>query len=242
MNRRGILAPGAGLLKRGENGRDLLSRWYPARLKKRIEQIGQMRDRITFIQGDGMEVLQRCARDPAAAFFIDPPYTVAGKKAGCRLYTCFELDHRQLFDLVQALQGDFLTTYDDTQEVRTLTRSYTQTVPMRNTHHAELAELLIGSNLRRVPLAEEEPGGIGCERNALLLSRETLGASKVHPARETPVTCARTAEHPGSGVFYCYVKSQEGVVRWILRRRVLPTLWCLPATSRGNSRAVRLSP
>ncbi|HEY1351866.1 MAG TPA: DNA adenine methylase [Ktedonobacteraceae bacterium] len=161
VNRAGILAPGAGLLKRGENGRGLLSRWYPATLKKRIERIWQMRERITFIQGDGMELLRSCARDHDAAFFIDPPYTVAGKKAGSRLYTCFELDHRQLFDLVQTLQGDFLMTYDDTQEVRTLARLHhfeTQAVPMRNSHHAELAELLIGSNLRRVLLAEEDPG------------------------------------------------------------------------------------
>jgi DNA adenine methylase len=157
VNRGGILAPGAGLLKQGENGKGLLSRWYPATLKKRIERIGQMRDRITFIQGDGLQIIQKYAQDPDAAFFIDPPYTVAGKKAGKRLYTHAELNHALLFDLVQELQGDFLMTYDDTQEVQALAQSHhfeMRTIPMRNTHHAELAELLISPNMRWVPQAQ----------------------------------------------------------------------------------------
>lgn len=156
VNRGGILAPGAGLLKQGENGKGLLSRWYPATLNKRIKRIGQMRDRITFLQGDGLEVLQNYAHDPDAAFFIDPPYTVAGKKAGKRLYTHSELNHTRLFDLVQTVRGDFLLTYDNSEEVQALAQSHhfeTRTIPMRNTHHAEMAELLIGPNLRWVPPA-----------------------------------------------------------------------------------------
>ena len=46
VNRGGIMAPGVGLVKTGENGKGLASRWYPATLQKRILAIVQMRDRL----------------------------------------------------------------------------------------------------------------------------------------------------------------------------------------------------
>ena len=49
VNRGGILAPGAGLIKTGEAGKGLLSRWYPTTLHKRILDIVKIRERITFI-------------------------------------------------------------------------------------------------------------------------------------------------------------------------------------------------
>src|SRR5207248_364046 len=52
VNHGGILAPGVGLIKNGESGKGLKSRWYPTTLKKRIENIVQIRDRITFIHDD----------------------------------------------------------------------------------------------------------------------------------------------------------------------------------------------
>lgn len=39
VNRGGILAPGAGKVKQGENGKGLASRWYPETLSKRIRKI-----------------------------------------------------------------------------------------------------------------------------------------------------------------------------------------------------------
>lgn len=77
-------------------------------------------------------------------------YTAAGKKAGSRLYTHSELNHEELFEIASRLQGDFLMTYDDTESVRSLARSYnfdTRVVPMKNTHHTKMTELLIGPNL-----------------------------------------------------------------------------------------------
>ncbi|MSS69904.1 MAG: hypothetical protein EXS64_00285 [Candidatus Latescibacteria bacterium] len=59
INRGGIMAPGAGIIKTGENGKGVQSRWYPQTLKKRILNIIDIRDRITFIEGDGIEVLRR---------------------------------------------------------------------------------------------------------------------------------------------------------------------------------------
>ncbi len=150
VNRGGILAPGAGRLKQGENGKGLQSRWYPQTLCKRISDIVSIRDRITFIQGDGLEILRQNAQCPNTLFFIDPPYTAAGKKAGSRLYARHELDHEELFRLAAQLSGDFLMTYDDAEDVRHLAQQHgfdMRPITMKNTHHAKMTELLIGRNL-----------------------------------------------------------------------------------------------
>ncbi len=59
VNRGGILAPGAGKVKAGENGKGLKSRWYPETLKRRIINIVENRDRIKFIEGDGLEIIAK---------------------------------------------------------------------------------------------------------------------------------------------------------------------------------------
>jgi DNA adenine methylase len=150
INRGGILAPGAGRVKHGEAGKGLLSRWYPATLRKRILNIVAIRDRMTFTHGDGVQVIRQQLARTDAVFFIDPPYTAGGKRAGSRLYLHSELDHEALFDLVSQAAGDFLMTYDDAPEVRELARQRgldTRPIPMKSTHHAEMTELLIGRNL-----------------------------------------------------------------------------------------------
>lgn len=146
----GIMAPGAGLIKHGENGKGVASRWYAATLAERVRNIGRIRERIKFVQGDGLNVMREHAGDSDAAFFIDPPYTAAGKKAGTRLYAHNELDHEELFSLVGGLRGDFLMTYDNAEGVRALAARHgfeAVAIPMKNTHHAEMNELLIGRNL-----------------------------------------------------------------------------------------------
>ena len=86
VNRGGILAPGAGRVKSGEGGKGLKSRWYPRTLQKRILSITAIKERITFIHGDGIKVISQNAYRKDSVFFIDPPYTAGGKRAGSRLY------------------------------------------------------------------------------------------------------------------------------------------------------------
>ena len=150
VNHGGILAPGAGRIRTGEGRRGMQSRWYPETLYHRILEIVSLRDRLTFIQGDGLQVLRDHADDADTVFFIDPPYTAAGKRAGSRLYTYHELDHELLFSIAETLRGDFLMTYDNCQGVRQLARKHgfdMEPIAMKNTHHAEMTELLIGKNL-----------------------------------------------------------------------------------------------
>lgn len=148
--RGGILAPGAGKIKYGENGKGLLSRWYPVTISRRILEIAQIRDRITFFEGDGLAVARQYADNTHCAFFIDPPYTASAKHAGSRLYLYSELDHAELFRLASTFAGDFLMTYDNADELRALAAAHqfdTELIAMKNTHHAEMTELLIGRNL-----------------------------------------------------------------------------------------------
>lgn len=142
----GIIAKGAGLIKKGENGKGIASRWYPKTLRDRILAINQIKQRIDFIQGDAFEIISRYKNNPDAVFFIDPPYTMAGK----RLYTHFDIDHEKLFELTSRVKGHFLMTYDDTEEVRHWAEKYNlkyKTVPMKTTHHLKKNELLISDNL-----------------------------------------------------------------------------------------------
>jgi DNA adenine methylase len=150
VNHGGILAPRAGRLGRGEYGKGLRSRWYPQTLERRILDIVGIRERISFQAGDGLALLERHAARPEQVYFIDPPYTAAGKRAGSRLYRHSELDHAALFEAASRLKGDFLITYDDAEEPHALARRHgfdTQLIAMKNTHHACMTELLIGRNL-----------------------------------------------------------------------------------------------
>lgn len=141
----GILAPGSGLLKAGENGKGIASRWYPETLAKRIRNLVLLRDRIMFLETDALLYLND-HKNEEVTYFIDPPYTAPGKRAGKRLYCYYEVDHEKLFDLCKQAEGDFMMTYDDALSVREMAekRGFKITrVPMKNTHHAEMYELLI---------------------------------------------------------------------------------------------------
>lgn len=150
VNHGGILAPGASMVKQGENGKGLKSRWYPQTLSQRILSIVAIRDRIDVVLGDGLTVMKQYADCSDTVFFIDPPYTAGGKRAGSRLYTHSIIDHAELFRVTASLGGDFLMTYDNADELHDLARQYafdTLLIPMKNTHHAKMRELLIGRDL-----------------------------------------------------------------------------------------------
>lgn len=141
----GILAPGSSLIKHGENGKGLQSRWYAKTLATRIQAIGQVRDRFTFVCGDGIEVMHGLDR-ATTTFFVDPPY----KRAGTRLYTYHELNHENLFATAASCIGDVLLTYDDAPDVRDLASRHhfaVANVAMKTTHHAKKSELLIARSL-----------------------------------------------------------------------------------------------
>lgn len=143
--RGGIMAPGAGLMKNGEGGKGIGSRWYPETLVKRLRAIRKIRGQITFVQNDAFDEIESFSGKDTA-MFVDPPYTAGGKKAGSRLYTHNEIDHSQLFELVDQSQGPAMLTYDDNSWVREKASEYGflfATSLMQSAHLVKMHELVI---------------------------------------------------------------------------------------------------
>ncbi|MCM3443976.1 MULTISPECIES: DNA adenine methylase [Metabacillus] len=101
----------------GKNGKthDLLSRWNPVELIRRIEKIHSMSDRIEITRENAVELIEESYWNDTATIFIDPPYVIKGKD----LYHCYytEKDHIELSFLLDTLHfgfpgADILVTYD----------------------------------------------------------------------------------------------------------------------------------
>ena len=106
--------------------------------------------KLEFRHANAFGILEEYQNRKDSVFFIDPPYTAGGKKAGKRLYAHYEVDHDRLFQKCACLKGDFIMTYDNAKEVVHLAEEYgfqVKPIPMKNTHHAKMTELVIGRNL-----------------------------------------------------------------------------------------------
>ena len=147
--RGGILADGASLIRSGENGNGLASRWYPATIAKRLQAIAEHADRIDFRETDGMKLLEDALAASEASrtvVFADPPYTAGGKRAGLRLYNHNDVDHLRLFSIFAESGADFLMTYDESAYILALIAKHSfhaVRVVMKNTHHYHRGELAI---------------------------------------------------------------------------------------------------
>ena len=141
----GIMAPGAGLLKGGENGYGLGSRWYPETIASRIEKIGKLREKIEIIGFDGIQFIKH--RDPSdCIYFIDPPYSAAGQ----RLYRHGAIDHDELFAAITMCRRPFILTYSHSAEIVSLAERYGfkyTTVLMRAGTKRWKTELVVTDNL-----------------------------------------------------------------------------------------------
>lgn len=111
ISRAGIMAPGAGWLKEGEDGHGIRSRWYPETLSDRVISTNALNNKVTFLQRDGLEVLKEFANDRRAVAFVDPPYVVNGRGAGQRLYAHHDVDCEQLFKVIRTFAGAMVITY-----------------------------------------------------------------------------------------------------------------------------------
>jgi DNA adenine methylase len=158
VQRGGILAPGASLMKNGENNVGVGSRWYPETLARRIAAIHATKNKIEFLHKDAFDVIPRFLRDKSAAFFVDPPYTASGKSAGKRLYLHSSIDHDVLFNLLESAAGNVMLTYDDAKEVRDRAVAHSffvKAIPMKTTHHTRMYELAITNHPFAAPTAGE---------------------------------------------------------------------------------------
>ena len=120
-NRSGIIK-GAGVIggQKQDGNYKLDCRFNRVELINRIERVAKYKDRIHLTRLDALEFLDRADSDlPATTFLcIDPPYFMKG--AG--LYTSFYQpeDHAMLADRVLALKNNWIVTYDNVPEIRSL--------------------------------------------------------------------------------------------------------------------------
>ncbi len=146
ISRGGIMAPGAGWLNYGEGGKGILSRWYPETLAKRVESIHAMRNKLTFIQGDGLDTLRKFSSTPRAVAFVDPPYVVKGRGAGCRLYSHYDVDCEDLFEVARNFPGPMIITYHRSDIVRRTALAVgieCHTVNMHTAHTVSKRQLIL---------------------------------------------------------------------------------------------------
>ena len=145
--RGGILNNSAKLMRKGERGRGIRSRWYPETLALRIAQIYNHRQRFTFIHGDGIQAIQHFAQTlDEVRFFVDPPYPIEDYPLRRRLYTYNQLNHQRLFAVLASVPHDFLMTNDDSRFIREIGREANfllTSIRMRNAHGLPRRELLI---------------------------------------------------------------------------------------------------
>lgn len=94
---------------------DLLSRWNPMELTKRIEKIHSMSEKIEITQKNAVGIIEEAYWQDDATIFIDPPYVNKGKD----LYHCYytEKSHRELSHVLDTLHfgfpgADIVVTYD----------------------------------------------------------------------------------------------------------------------------------
>lgn len=150
VNRGGILAPGAGLVRLGENGRGLRQRWYPETLAGRIAVLAAHRHRVTVTQGDALGILERTPFRPGTVIFVDPPYTAGAKSAGRRLYTHHTLDHVRLFQACANLGVPWVMTHEHDPQVMALAWEHHLTwraVKMTSGHNVTARELVVARDL-----------------------------------------------------------------------------------------------
>ena len=110
----------------GKNGSqsDLLARWNPDALTRRIEKIHTMRNKIEVHHKDCCQFIEEDVWwRPKTTLFVDPPYFEKGPYLYRHSFTAD--DHRRLAELLQQLyQGypdaDVIITYDDHPFIRDL--------------------------------------------------------------------------------------------------------------------------
>lgn len=101
--------------------------WCREHILQNMRLIYAMRDRITVIHGDALEVMRQYVNDTTAGCFADPPFSSEPGGAGCRSYRhpfAGRHNHKELFALLARWRGCWLLTEDNCRTVRRLALAY----------------------------------------------------------------------------------------------------------------------
>jgi DNA adenine methylase len=201
-SRGGVVAPGAGMLREGENGKGVFSRWYSATLRQRLEMLFQYRHRFAVSNEDALTVL---GADHGAAFwFIDPPYTCGSAAPGGRLYTLTNVDHRALFMAIKELNGPWLLTEHDDESIWEIAKEQAlepEMVSVRNAHHKKTHELIFSSKELKAKLPTRLNGSTSTDELPLAEGPELTPSALVGPSEweafQAPIGPGSTNHLPG---------------------------------------------
>jgi DNA adenine methylase len=96
------------------------ARWCKELVVTNLRRVYEMRNRITVIDGDGLDVMRDHLADRNIGCFCDPPYGADSTSKGRFLYPHHKIDHKKLFSLLEDWRGPWLLTEDNCQMVRRL--------------------------------------------------------------------------------------------------------------------------
>jgi DNA adenine methylase len=135
------------LVRSGESGRGISSRWYPDTLVFRIRRINHLASSgvLTFQQCDVFPMLSSYDFSDTV-LFLDPPYTSEGTSAGHRLYAHAALDHAHLLQKFATFSGAAFATHENTHTILELARCHgllVREVEMKTTHHLKKKEIVL---------------------------------------------------------------------------------------------------
>jgi len=120
-------------------------RWYPEALAQRLAMVRALAPRIIIHHMDAVECLRKYSHENNSAY-IDAPYPGLGKD----LYRKADMNHAELFGTLATWPGNWFATYNNDALVGALCHQYGfryEPVLMRNAHHMQKTELIIGRNL-----------------------------------------------------------------------------------------------
>lgn len=116
VNRSGIIRAGVigGIEQNGNYKMDC--RFNKNNLIERIKEINKYKKKIEFYNLDVIDFLKKIENKKKIFIFFDPPYFQKGKD----LYTNFYMieDHINLAKHISNLKQDWITTYDNTEEIK----------------------------------------------------------------------------------------------------------------------------
>jgi DNA adenine methylase len=120
-------------------------RWYPEALSKRLAMVRALASRIIIHHMDAVECLRKYSHANYSAY-IDAPYPVLGKD----LYSKADVNHAELFGTLATWPGNWFATYNNDALIGALCHQHGfqyERLQMRNAHHIQKTELIIGRNL-----------------------------------------------------------------------------------------------
>lgn len=125
-NRSGILKGGVIGGKNQNGDYKLDARFHKANLSKRIEKIGEYKDRIKVYNFDALKLLELADTllPSNSLIYLDPPYYVKGQGLYRNFYN--HDDHVQIREALDKVQTKWVVSYDNCSEIKEIYSGYLQ--------------------------------------------------------------------------------------------------------------------